>query len=291
MRPSRKGLIFGFTAYFMWGFFPLFWPLLKPTPALEILSHRVLWSFVSTVALLALRGQLKWIREVSRRQLMLLAIASVFVSINWGLYIWSVNSGRVVETSLGYFINPLVTVLFGVIFLKERLRTMQSFILGCVAISVTIMAIGTGKFPWIALTLATSFATYGFIKKKAQVESLRALSFESGLISIPALGFLIFAATNHTGTFGNQTSSSLLLMFAGVLTALPLLLFGAATNLLPLKTLGPLQYVAPSLQFLLGVFLFHEDMSTARWVGFGLLFVSLIAFVLEGLWRAQPAVT
>jgi chloramphenicol-sensitive protein RarD len=283
----RSGFILALLAYFMWGFFPLFWPLLKPTPALQILAHRVLWGFACAVLVLLAKRDAQWMRQATRKQLLWLSLASVLVSINWGLYIWAVNVGRVVETSLGYFINPLVTVLLGVFILGERLRKLQSLFLGCVAISVTVMAVGTGQFPWIALLLACSFASYGFVKKMAQVEAIRSFSFESGFMTIPALIFLLVQQQNQVGAFGTSVSLSLLMVISGILTAVPLVLFGAAANVLPLKTMGPLQYVAPSLQFLCGVVVFHEPMSGARWVGFILLFISLAAFVVEGILNSR----
>ena len=277
-------MLWGVSAYLMWGLFPLYWPLLKPLGALEILAHRVVWSLVVVVTLLAFSGKLRWLRTTSRSKLAWLTLAAVLVSFNWLLYIWAVNAGHVVETSLGYFINPLISVLLGVFVLGERLRRGQWLALGGAFIAVLVLSYDYGHPPWIALGLAPSFALYGLVKKRAGVGAVESLSFETGVLFMPALLYLVFLELRGVGSFGHLPfSGEALLIGAGILTALPLVCFGAAANRVPLSTLGVLQYFAPTLQFLCGVLVFHEQMSELRWVGFGLIWLSLVGFAIEGL--------
>ena len=274
----------GAGAYLMWGLFPLYWPLLKPAGALEILAHRVVWSLGVLLALLLATGKLGWVRTAPGRKLAWLTLAAVLVSFNWLLYIWAVNAGHVVETSLGYFINPLISVLLGVAFLKERLRPGQWLALGGAFAAVLLLSYDYGHPPWIALGLAPSFALYGLVKKHAGIGAVESLSFETAVLVLPALGYLISLEVQGTGSFGHVAlGKEALLVGAGVMTALPLVAFGAAANRVPLSTLGVLQYFAPTLQFLCGVLFFHEQMSSLRWVGFGLIWVSLAFFALEGV--------
>ena len=276
-------MLWGVSAYLMWGLFPLYWPLLKPLGALEILAHRVVWSLGVVVSLLAFTGKLGWLRTATRSKLGWLTLAAVLVSFNWLLYIWAVNAGHVVETSLGYFINPLISVLLGVFVLGEKLRRGQWLALGGAFIAVLVLSYDYGRPPWIALGLAPSFALYGLVKKRAGVGAVESLSFETGVLVLPALLYLVSLELSGTGAFGHLPfSGEALLVGAGVLTALPLVCCGAAANRVPLSTLGVLQYFAPTLQFLCGVLVFHEQMSELRWVGFGLIWLSLIGFAVEG---------
>ena len=280
----RQGVLLGASAYLMWGLFPLYWPLLKPMGALEILSHRIVWSLGVMLLLLAFTGRLGWLRTAQRSKLLWLTLAAVLVSINWLLYIWAVNAGHVVETSLGYFINPLLSVLLGVLVLDERLRRLQWFSLGLALVAVLVLSIEHGRPPWIALGLAPSFALYGLVKKKAGVGAMESLSFETAILFLPALGWLLYLERQGTGAFGRVAAGQEALMVgAGVMTALPLVAFGAAANRVPLSTLGVLQYFAPSLQFLCGVLVFHEAMSPGRWVGFALIWTALAAFGVEAV--------
>ncbi|WP_394840585.1 EamA family transporter RarD [Pendulispora brunnea] len=284
MSEQRKGVFFGIAAYMSWGLFPLFWPLLKPAAAFEILAHRIVWSLVVMVILMARLRSLNWLRAIGGRRIRMLALAAGLVSANWATYIWAVNHGHVVETALGYFINPLVSVLLGVFFLGERVRRAQWIALSIAAIAVVILTIDYGRLPWIALTLALTFGLYGFVKKKAAVGALESLTVETGLLFLPALGYLLYVDGTGHGTFGHvSTSKDLLLASCGVLTAVPLLWFAAAANRVPLTTVGLLQYIAPILQFLCGVVVMHEDMPASRWAGFTLVWLGLAVFALESI--------
>ena len=282
MSERRRGMLFGLAAYTMWGLFPLYWPLLRPASAVEILAHRIVWSLAFAVLLLgALRG-FGALRGLGARRVALLTLAAAFLTVNWGVYIWAVNHGHVVETSLGYFINPLVSVMLGVVFLGERLRRGQWIAVAVAAGAVLVLALDYGRLPWIALALAGSFGLYGFVKKIAGVRALPSLAIETGLLFLPALGWLLQLHAAGTGTFGRLGAvQDTLLVACGAITAIPLLFFAAAANRVPLSTLGLLQYVAPTLQFLCGVLVFHEAMPASRWVGFALVWLGLGWFSAE----------
>jgi chloramphenicol-sensitive protein RarD len=288
---TRRGIVYGLAAYGLWGAVPLFWPLVSQASALEILAHRVIWSLVVCVLLLVTvipKGW--WARVGNRRSLLLLGTAAALVSVNWGTYIWAVNSGQVVETSLGYYINPILSIILGVVVLRERLAPAQWVSVGLAALAVIVLTIDYGRLPWIALTLATTFATYGFIKKKVNGGAVDTLAVESLLLTPVGLGYLIFLQANGTLTFGHLgLPHSLLLMATGVVTVVPLLFFAAATTRLPLSTLGLLQYVAPTLQFLLGVLYFGEAMSIGRWIGFSLVWLALVILTVHGVRAARQS--
>ncbi|MFG2872210.1 EamA family transporter RarD [Streptomyces sp. NPDC048338] len=275
---GRAGLLYGIGAYGMWGLVPLFWPLLKPSGAIEILAHRMVWSLaVVGIALLALR-RWSWIGELVRspRKLGMITLAAAVITVNWGLYIWAVNSGQVVEASLGYFINPLVTIAMGVLLLKERLRPAQWAAVGVGFAAVLVLAVGYGRPPWISLTLAFSFATYGLVKKKVNIGGLESLAAETAIQFLPALAYLMWLSGTGTSTFtGQGAGHAALLAATGVVTAVPLVCFGAAAIRVPLSTLGLLQYLAPVFQFGLGVLYFHEAMPPERWAGFSLVWLAL----------------
>ncbi|WP_327238577.1 EamA family transporter RarD [Streptomyces sp. NBC_01317] len=289
---QRTGLLYGFGAYGMWGLVPLFWPLLKPSAALEILAHRMVWSLLFVaVALVALR-RWAWIKDLVRqpRKLALIAVAAIVISVNWGLYIWSVNSGHVVEASLGYFINPLVTIAIGVLLLKERLRPGQWAAVGIGVLAVLVLTIGYGQPPWISLTLAFSFATYGLVKKKVNLGGLESLAAETVILFLPALGYLVWLQARGMATFGAEgAGNALLLASTGLVTAVPLVCFGAAAIRVPLSTLGLLQYLAPLFQFALGVAYFHEEMPAERWAGFSLVWLALTILTWEALRTGRRA--
>ncbi|MFD7897963.1 EamA family transporter RarD [Streptomyces sp. NPDC059743] len=287
---QRSGLLYGIGAYGMWGLVPLFWPLLEPAGATEILAHRMVWSLgVVAIWLLALR-RWSWMAELIRqpRKLGLIAVAAVTISLNWGFYIWAVNSGRVVEASLGYFINPLVTIAMGVLLLKERLRPAQWTAVFIAFAAVLVLAVGYGQPPWISLVLAFSFATYGLIKKKINIGGLESLAAETAVLFLPALGYLVWLGASGSATFGREgTGQMALLAGTGVVTALPLVCFGAAAIRVPLSTLGLLQYLAPVFQFLLGVLYFHEAMPPKRWAGFSLVWLALAILTWDALRNAR----
>ncbi|WTK83101.1 EamA family transporter RarD [Streptomyces sp. NBC_01511] len=287
---QRAGLLYGIVAYGMWGLVPLFWPLLKPSAAVEILAHRMVWSVVVVAVALLVVRRWAWVRELlgQPRRLGLLVIAATVISVNWGLYIWSVNSGHVVEASLGYFINPLVTIAMGVLLLKERLRPAQWAAVGVGLAAVLVLAIGYGQPPWISLTLAFSFATYGLVKKKVNLGGLESLAAETVILFVPALGYLLWLGASGDATFGPQGAGHAALLAAtGVVTAVPLVCFGAAAIRVPLSTLGLLQYLAPVFQFLLGILYFHEAMPAERWAGFALVWAALTILTWDALRTAR----
>ncbi|MFE4466737.1 EamA family transporter RarD [Oerskovia sp. NPDC056781] len=290
---DRLGVVLGASAYFLWGAMPLFFPLLQPAGPLEIISHRVVWSLLFCLLLLLVMRKLPAFRAAFRvrRTVGLLAIAAVLVATNWTVYVYGVLSGHVLDAALGYFINPLVTVLLAVLVLKERLRPAQWVALGIGTAAVVVLTIGVGRLPWIALTLAASFGLYGLVKNRVgrDVEALPGLAVETTLLFPVALGYLVFLGVTGVGTFAAEgTGHALLLASSGVVTALPLLLFGAAARRLPLSLVGMLQYLAPVLQFLVGLLVFHESMPPARWAGFSLVWLALIVLSVDGL-RAMRA--
>lgn len=284
MDRNRFGVAYGVAAYGLWGLFPLYWPLLEPAGAVEILAHRMVWSLFVVVGILLVRRRLSGVRRLGRRRYLLLVAAAVVITLNWGVYIWGVNSGHVVETSLGYFINPLFTVLLGVFVLRERLRRLQWLAVAIGAVAVTVLAVDYGRLPWIALALAVSFGTYGLIKKKAQVGAAEGLAVETAVMFLPATAFLLLLQATGEGTWGSGSAGrTLLLVGAGVVTAVPLLFFGAAATRVPLTTLGLLQYLAPVLQFLIGVFIAHEEMPPARVAGFAIVWLALAVFTYDSI--------
>ncbi|MET8142103.1 EamA family transporter RarD [Sphaerisporangium sp. NPDC005288] len=290
MPDSRRGVLYGVAAYTMWGLFPLYWPLLKPSGAVEILAHRVVWSLVAVIAVLAVRRHWSWFRELARqpRKLLLLTLAAVTVSVNWGVYIYAVNAGHVVESALGYFINPLVSVLFGVLVFRERLRPWQWTAVGLGTLAVIVLAVDYGRPPWIALVLAVSFGTYGLIKKAANVGAAESLTVETLVLLVPALAYLAFLQSQGTATFGAAgLGHAALLAGGGVVTAIPLMCFTASAIRVPLSVIGLLQYIAPILQFLCGVLVAHETMAPSRWAGFAIIWLALAVFSWEGLRHAH----
>ncbi|WP_373430762.1 EamA family transporter RarD [Streptomyces sp. B3I8] len=274
----------------MWGLVPLFWPLLKPAGAVEILAHRMVWSLgLVGVALLVMR-RWAWAGELLRspRRLGLVTIAAAVITVNWGVYIWAVNSGHVVEASLGYFINPLVTIAMGVLLLKERLRTTQWAAVGIGALAVVVLTVGYGRPPWISLCLAFSFATYGLVKKKVNLGGIESLAAETAVLFPPALAYLLWRGTHGGSTFASHgVGHAVLLAAAGLVTALPLVCFGAAAIRVPLSTLGLLQYLTPVFQFLLGILYFHEEMPPERWAGFVLVWAALVLLTWDALRTAR----
>jgi len=288
MALLRSGFAAGVAAYLIWGLFPLYWPLLEPAAALEILSHRIVWSVVLLAGVLAVTSGFRWLTTLGRRRLILLTAAAVMVTINWGTFIYGVNSGQVVETSLGYFINPLVMVALGVAVLGEKLRRNQVIAVGIAAVAVLVLAIDYGRPPWIALTLAASFALYGLLKKRVGMDGVRSLAVETALLLVPATAYLLWLGSTGEGTFTAEGSGHIaLLVTGGLVTTIPLVLFGAAAIRIPLATLGILQYMTPSMQFLIGVAIYDEAMPLSRLAGFGLVWVALALFTFDGLRTAR----
>ena len=292
MTEERRGFLLGLAAYALWGVFPVYWTLLEPTGALELLAHRVTWSALVMVLLLVLLRRRAALVAILRtpRLLGLLTVAAVTISVNWGVFIWAVTHGHVVETSLGYFMNPLVTVLAGVVVLGERLRPLQWVAVGIAAAAVLGLTVEHGRPPYVALTLALSFALYGLVRKQASVGAIEGLGVETLLVLPLAAGYLAWlGSTGASQAFVDPPGHFLLLMTTGAVTALPLLCFGAAATRIPLTTLGLLQYVAPTLHFLFGVYLFDEAMPTARLVGFCLIWVALAVFTVDGVRQHRSA--
>ena len=286
---ERKGIGYGLAAYGLWGAVPVFWPLVARAGSLELLAHRVVWSLVISVVLALVVLPKGWYRRMaSRRTLLMLGLAAAVVSVNWGVYIWAVNHGHVVETSLGYYINPILSILIGVIVLGERMAPLQWASVGLALLAVVVLTIEYGRLPWISLVLAASFATYGVMKKQINGGAVETLTIESALLTPIALGYLVYLQARGGSTFVTLGwGHSLLLVATGLVTVVPLLFFAAAATRLPLSTLGLLQYLAPTLQFVLGILYFHEQMSTGRWVGFGLVWVALMIMSGHGIHRAS----
>lgn len=286
MPETSRGFVLGAAAYAMWGLFPLYWPLLEPAGAVEILAHRIVWSLVTMAVLVVALRRTPSLRAVlaNRRARAILAGAAIAIALNWGTYIWGVNNDHVVETSLGYFINPLVTVLMGVVILGERLRNLQWAALGIATVAVLGLTVEYGRPPWVSLILAFSFGTYGLAKKKANSGAVESLTVETLVLAPVALGYIMWLTAQGTSTFGQAGAGHVvLLMSTGVMTAVPLICFGAAATRVSMTTIGLLQYLAPTIQFALGVFLFHEPMPPMRWAGFALVWLALVIFTFEAV--------
>jgi chloramphenicol-sensitive protein RarD len=291
-RGSDNGVALGLVAYGLWGIFPLYFRALDRSGAFEVVLHRVLWSLLLCLTVVAVRRAWAPLSAVLRspRQAGMLGLASVLVAVNWTVYVYAVNSGQVIEASLGYFINPLVTVLLGVVVLHERLRLGQWIAVGMGALAVSVLTAAYGRVPYIALTLACSFGLYGLIKNRvgARVDALTGLTMETLLTGPLCLIVVIVLEADGRGTFTvNPPWQALLLISTGVATVVPLLLFAAAARRVPLSTMGLLQYLTPVLQLLCGVLLLHEHMPIARWIGFGLVWVALVVLTTDTLRHAR----
>ena len=266
------------SAYVLWGLFPLYWPLLQPANALEIVSHRAVWTMVFCIVVLALTHALKSTLATFKRPKVAIKLltTTILISINWLVYIWATNNNHVVEASLGYYINPLIIIAFGVILLKEKMRPLQWAAVSIATIGVVVLTVDYGRLPWVALALALSWGTYGLVKKQLGLGALEGLAIETMIAFIPYCGYLLFIGAKGEGQFGNGTVLTILLFSAGAITAIPLLLFNGSTNRLPYSTIGLLQYITPTIQFSIGVWVNHEAMPTARWVGFIFIWLALI---------------
>lgn len=287
-----KGMWYALSAYLLWGILPVYLKAVQTVPSAQILGHRIVWSVLLLGLIVSWQHQWKEIGNLFRspRAMLILFIAACLLAVNWLTYIWGVTSGFVVETSLGYFINPLVSVLLGVVFLKERLRIWQWLPIGLAAAGVIFLTWSYGRLPWIALVLAFSFGTYGLLKKTAPASALQGLMVETSLLFIPAIAYLVIVDMQGIGAFGRESLSlTFLLSFAGLATTVPLLLFASGARLIPLSTLGILQYVAPSAQFLLGVMVYREPFDTSKLIGFAIIWLALIFFYLESFWTKRHA--
>jgi chloramphenicol-sensitive protein RarD len=286
----RRGLLYGVLAYGSWGFMPVYIKAVRGVPILEVLSHRVFWAFLLLLALCWKQGELGTIRAAIRtpRTLALLAGSTAAIAVNWLAYIWAVANGHVLESSLGYFINPLVNVLFGDLILAETLDRPVRIAVGVAAVGVLWMAIRAGHVPWVSLTLATSFGLYGLLRKLAPVGGLAGLTIETALLSPLAGGYIALAvATGRSGFLAGRPWIDFLLLMAGPVTAVPLLFFAGAARRLPLSTLGMLQYLSPSLQFLLAVFAYHEALDRPRLVAFVFIWTALVIFAVHTARRTR----
>lgn len=282
------GLLAAAGAFILWGVLPAYWKLLQEVPAYEILCHRMFWSLILTLGLVFFTGRRVVFRQAlrERKHLITFTATGLLLAVNWLLYIWAVNAGFIVEASLGYFINPLINVLFGMIFFREKMRLVQWLALLLAFLGVLYLTLYYGRFPWIALVLAVSFAIYGLLHKKNDLGALDGLCLETGILFLPAAAVLIGLACTGGGSFGRiDLSGSLLLVGTGVITTVPLLFFGYAAKKIPLSTLGLLQYLAPTINLVLGVFVYGEEFPQVRMVGFVLIWGALAIFMAENLLR------
>ncbi len=291
MSRYRTGLLYGLGAYLLWGLLPLYWKLVEKAGAFEILAHRGIWSLLLCLFLLALRKQIKSGYQMvkARRTLALLFLASGVLMLNWGVFIWAVTVDRVVDAALGYYITPLINVSLGVFLLHERLRTLQKVAVSLAAIGVLVLTLGYGAVPWVALVLSTSWACYSLIKKKLHLGALETLTMEALFAFIPNLVYLIAIERAGTAVFGKDTGLTILLLGAGFATVAPLLLFNGSTTRLPLSTVGLLQYITPTMMFIIGVFINNEDMAPVKLLGFAFIW-SALAFLSRDLIKSNRAI-
>jgi chloramphenicol-sensitive protein RarD len=291
LNKEKLGLVYGVSAYVLWGMFPLYWPLLEPANPLEIVSHRAVWTMVFCIIVLSLTKALKSTLATFKRPRVAIKLftTTILISINWLIYIWATNNGHVVEASLGYYINPLIIIAFGVILLKEKMRPLQWAAVSIATIGVVVLTVDYGRLPWVALGLALSWGSYGLIKKQLGLGALEGLAIETLIAFIPYCAYLIFIGSQGDGQFGHGAGLTILLISAGAVTAIPLLLFNGSTTRLPFTTIGLLQYITPTIQFSIGVWVNHEAMPIARWVGFIFIWMALTTLAID-LLRSGRAV-
>lgn len=292
MSEANRGFLYGFGAYFIWGFAPLYFKLLRPATPMEILAHRIVWSAAFVTALLLVLRRWSWLRDVVRQRTTLarIGLAAALIAVNWGTYVYAVNSDRVVEAALGYFISPLVQVLLGVVVLRERMRRWQWAAVGVCAAAVLVLTVDYGHPPWISLVLAGSFGCYALTKNQIGLPAAEGMFVESAALALPAGVYLGWLVAVGDGTFGHVSGTHTTLMaLSGALTALPLLCFAGAANRIPLSVLGMLQYLTPIFQLGFGVLLFHEPMPAPRLAGFGLVWVALLVFTWDSIRHHRAA--
>jgi chloramphenicol-sensitive protein RarD len=288
---QRTGVIAGLLSYVIWGLFPLFWPLLDSAGTVEILAHRIVWSLAFLTVVLAITGGFGWVRRIGRRRLLQLCAASALITVNWGVFIYAVNSDHVLDTALGYYINPLVSVALGVLVLHERLRARQRVAVALGTIAVLVLTAEYGRPPWIALALACSFGLYGLVKKQVGLEGTESLAVETTLLSLPALAYILVLQERGDATFLTDGAGlSLLLVAGGIVTALPLILFGVAAIRVPLSTIGLMQYIAPTMHFVIGAALYGEDMPPGRVAGFVIVWLALVLLTVDAVGTLRPRV-
>ena len=282
----NRGIIYGVAAYGIWGFFPVFWKLLVHVSPLELIYHRIIWSFLMLLAIIFFLRRWTSFREqaFTLKRIGIYTVSALLVGVNWLLYVWAVNSGHIVECSLGYFINPLVSVLLGVIFLRERLRLLQWVSIGFAFAGVLFLSVLYGSLPWIALSLAISFGLYGFIKKTAPLDSLNGLTLETGVLFLPVLVLLCVSELDGRAAFMNMgIGTDILIILTGLVTTVPLLLFSAAAQRIPLSLLGILQYMTPTIQFFLGVFIYKEAFCGMQFIGYAIIWAGLLIFMADAI--------
>lgn len=281
---NRRGVLAALTAYVLWGLTPLFWPLLAESSAVEVLAHRYVWSSVMAIGLSLIVGVRWWRVLRQRRTMLVLVFAAMLISVNWGTYIWAVNNGHALDAALGYYINPLLSVVAGVVLLREHLSPLRWLAVGVAAAGVIWMTVQLGQVPWVALVLATSFATYGVIKKQIRVEPLTTMTVESLVMTPFALLFLGWLAVMGTGGFAvDGVGYSLLFVATGAISLAPLLLFAIAAQKISLFTIGMLQYIAPTAQLIIGIYYLGEPMSPSRLIGFAVVWVALIIVSIDSI--------
>jgi chloramphenicol-sensitive protein RarD len=291
----NKGIWCAIGAYASWGVLPIYWKLIRSVPATQIIGHRIVWSLATVVVLILLMR--KWAdfraalaSESRGRIFRAYGAAALLIGVNWLIYVWAVNAGFIIETSLGYFINPLLSVAMGVVFFKERLRPLQLVSVALAGAGVLYLTVVHGSFPWIALSLSITFGLYGLVKKTAPLGSFEGLALETGILLVPAFLYLTLAYANGTGAFLHGTAiTDILLAGAGIITTMPLIMFAAAARRIPLSLMGILQYISPTLQFLVGLVLYREPFSRLHFVGYGLVWLALILFAFESLKARQAA--
>jgi len=279
----NKGILYSITVYALWGFFPIYWKLLHHVPALQLLGHRIVWSFLLLLGVIFITKRWNEFRvTLNARTFRIYLIAALLIGVNWLTYVWAVNAGFIVETSLGYFINPLLSVLMGVLLLREQLRPMQLIPVALAAIGVVYLTFAYGQLPWIALLLAFTFGFYGLVKKIAPLGPVYGLTLETGILFLPALAYLGVVQADNTAAFLHAgITSDLLMIGAGLVTTIPLLMFASAAKQIPLTMIGVLQYIAPTIQFLIGVFIYKETFDQSRLIGFSIVWLALVIFWVE----------
>jgi chloramphenicol-sensitive protein RarD len=293
MTSSNKGILLALGAYGAWGFLPIYWKALHHVPAMQIIGHRILWSSLMLTAFILLMRQWKSLRaSITPRVIGIYIVAAILVCANWLIYIWAVNADFIVETSLGYFINPLLSVLLGVIFFRERLRLWQWIPIGLAALGVVYLTIIYGSLPWIALALAFSFGLYGLVKKTAPLGAVHGMTLETGILLLPALAYLFYEESLGQGAFLHSgVTTDLFLIGGGLVTSIPMIMFSSATQRIPLSLVGILQYIAPTLQFLIGVLIYKEPFTSVQFIGFAIVWIALILYAAEGLYTRRAQLT